>query len=1187
MSLPPYFKNVVEIHSSVAVDTADDYASDNEEAAVCGCRSRNGEKTCVDSSCTNVAMQMECVQCNPRCGNKRIQRREYAKLSVRETPGKGYGLFVEDDVPAGQFLTEYVGELISNKEFSKRLQQRKNEPMMFIMQLKPNTYVDAREKGSVSRFINHSCEPNATTDTWIVEGRLRVGIFTSKPLAAGTELSFDYKWIRTTTRLPTKCLCGAPSCRGFIELPGAPVGAETGPERVGKWISREDAMRLYLEQEKLHDSNSEGRGAGNGSNESKQSGGTGGSNEAKDDSDANESSALDDQEGLASSPSARRPPINPRLYHTGNAISTSDTTFSPYFIKTSPEQHAFGTWLVGKRLRIWWSEGHIYECNVAEFNPKNRKLHVHYLYDDTQEEAPLWPFWDKESCRREKRKYMSPEAKEKDERREEAEKELARKDKSKSQSSLHPKDADKDEHFWELLDESQPPPAKVTKNDQGDRGDLHAMVVEEAPALVPGFLGGAAVGGGLRGGAMMGMGLGSRSSTGTADQRDGGRYRDHLGDTHRSEPIAAFTSFPVVLWSVEMYNRADETRLKIAQMGLAPLSPAELDRYHSTFSRRLIWEHYFRYAECEGKGGATAIAADGNSSSKIGGGDSNGSQLRITAGFNVDAVDNGPVKLLLTGDDASVRRAKDQIAANMDNYAASEDARVKTENWLRSLQGLGIAQDWRTTPPKSMAYHFAHSSSTAATAANNANDFAEQAVLAVMMDKDPSIRTFPRLVPMSSLPVLLPVGSDLTGSGTSTSTSSSSSTSTSTSTGTDSTNGTGPNSSFPSPCCLQLPLADGLWRSWLASLRQLSIMLRESDKLPLMIGAHALTLLQRYARFINQSDGSSGSGSGSGSSSGSGSGSSSTTLAGSSGEVANDKTTVIATCYLVALKTHADWFKPKLVKKVIASAYAVSFRRLDEVKKMSENLPVALLAKTLKCEDHLLTSLRHDVYFPPVLGLIASRWAHEQCALGRENGESVIGGKDKGGGESASKRQERLQQPDTAPAAARTNTDTSASELLDAADAMDDAETHSAFLMGGPFSLAPLSGLGSQQQRKFSTHAASTVPHSGAASLEALDSECSYGNALLQWALTLNGVSSGAGSGLSALAPDGHNTVLIGSNRGDGLGNLGELVLLLQERMYSLFSSMPVELPLFVALMLERSVRVVVGADLSGIRGMG
>ena len=63
--------------------------------------------------------------------------------------------------------------------------------------------------------------------------------------------------------------------------------------------------------------------------------------------------------------------------------------------------------------------------------------------------------------------------------------------------------------------------------------------------------------------------------------------------------------------------------------------------------------------------------------------------------------------------------------------------------------------------------------------------------------------------------------------------------------------------------------------------------------------------------------------------------------------------------------------------------------------------------------------------------------------------------------------------------------------------------------------------------------------------------------------------------------------MLIGSSRGDGLGNLGELVLLLQERMSSLFSSMPVELPLLVALMLERSVRVVVGADLSGMRGMG
>ena len=48
-----------QIDTSIEVD-ADDYESD-EECAMCDCRSKNGEKTCIDNNCSNVQMVMECV----------------------------------------------------------------------------------------------------------------------------------------------------------------------------------------------------------------------------------------------------------------------------------------------------------------------------------------------------------------------------------------------------------------------------------------------------------------------------------------------------------------------------------------------------------------------------------------------------------------------------------------------------------------------------------------------------------------------------------------------------------------------------------------------------------------------------------------------------------------------------------------------------------------------------------------------------------------------------------------------------------------------------------------------------------------------------------------------------------------------------------------------------------------------
>jgi hypothetical protein len=53
---------------------------------------------------------------------------------------------------------------------------------------------------------------------WNVGGHMRVGIFTARAVAADTELTFDYKWPRSSDRAPTTCMCGAPSCRGTLEV---------------------------------------------------------------------------------------------------------------------------------------------------------------------------------------------------------------------------------------------------------------------------------------------------------------------------------------------------------------------------------------------------------------------------------------------------------------------------------------------------------------------------------------------------------------------------------------------------------------------------------------------------------------------------------------------------------------------------------------------------------------------------------------------------------------------------------------------------------------------------------------------------------------------------------------------------------------------------------------------------------
>jgi hypothetical protein len=57
-----------------------------------------------------------------------------------------------------------VGEIIDAYEMSKRIRRYGRDPNHkhhYLMALRSGTVIDATQQGNESRFINHSCEPNA------------------------------------------------------------------------------------------------------------------------------------------------------------------------------------------------------------------------------------------------------------------------------------------------------------------------------------------------------------------------------------------------------------------------------------------------------------------------------------------------------------------------------------------------------------------------------------------------------------------------------------------------------------------------------------------------------------------------------------------------------------------------------------------------------------------------------------------------------------------------------------------------------------------------------------------------------------------------------------------------------------------------------------------------------------------
>jgi len=73
------------------------------------------------------------------------------------------------------FIIEYCGEVVSETEFKRRMvEEYAHERHHYCLNLDGGTVIDGYRMGNISRFINHSCEPNCEMQKWWVGSCLRV-----------------------------------------------------------------------------------------------------------------------------------------------------------------------------------------------------------------------------------------------------------------------------------------------------------------------------------------------------------------------------------------------------------------------------------------------------------------------------------------------------------------------------------------------------------------------------------------------------------------------------------------------------------------------------------------------------------------------------------------------------------------------------------------------------------------------------------------------------------------------------------------------------------------------------------------------------------------------------------------------------------------------------------------------------
>lgn len=144
-------------------------------------------------------------------------------VSLRNSSIHSYGLVIMEPAEPGDLIIEYVGELVRGsvaniRELAYEREHRgEGIASSYLFRLDDVMVLDATKKGSLARFVNHSCDPNCVAKTITLNGSKRIVMYAKKPLKPGDEITYDYKFpLEKDPAKRVKCLCGTQLCRKYL-----------------------------------------------------------------------------------------------------------------------------------------------------------------------------------------------------------------------------------------------------------------------------------------------------------------------------------------------------------------------------------------------------------------------------------------------------------------------------------------------------------------------------------------------------------------------------------------------------------------------------------------------------------------------------------------------------------------------------------------------------------------------------------------------------------------------------------------------------------------------------------------------------------------------------------------------------------------------------------------------------------
>ncbi|XP_017871984.1 PREDICTED: LOW QUALITY PROTEIN: serine-rich adhesin for platelets [Drosophila arizonae] len=182
-------------------------------------------------------------ECNDVCGcnqlsckNRVVQNGIRVPLQIVECeePTKGWGVRALVNVPKGTFVASYTGEILTAHEADRRTDDS------YYFDLDNGHCIDANYYGNISRFFNHSCEPNILPVRVFYEHQdyrfPKIAFFACRDIESGEEICYDYgeKFWRAEQRSSQRggagCKCLTASCKYAQQTPSSSNGSPAAGE---------------------------------------------------------------------------------------------------------------------------------------------------------------------------------------------------------------------------------------------------------------------------------------------------------------------------------------------------------------------------------------------------------------------------------------------------------------------------------------------------------------------------------------------------------------------------------------------------------------------------------------------------------------------------------------------------------------------------------------------------------------------------------------------------------------------------------------------------------------------------------------------------------------------------------------------------------------------------------------------